>query len=579
MDAPNDSSTGLTGIDKPQLVGMVYDVLMHPEKLEQLFSELSSLYDVSLAEDRGHAISPDGRLLLTLEGIENHLDQVAKLFERMGRQYRTGNGPEKAIDEDLMLVDRFGAVQADPDRTAGAVARIASIFDLQIDSDVAASIRAQLAAAQGQPLFSVVPVHNGDGSRTYWALTGIREPSGSAVAQLRRMNFGWSDAAGQVVIDAFSLTPSEQDILRFVVDGKSLAELAAVRGRSIETVRTQAKALLTKTGVKSQLELVRMFAAVSLAAPDIKAESPGVADRQIKGNSTVRARDGRNISVEVAGPAGGRPVLFLHNLFGGPTMTRGVTAELERRNIRLVCPWRPGYFDATSWKGSPKDLPQIVATDLEAVMDSYGIGRTIAVGHMSGAVHAAAAAALLPDRIAGAIAVAGFVPFIDRQQIDRMANWPRLYAYAARYVPTALAVLIRGTLALLRDDKPEVLFDGLFRTSAADCAAIADPEIRRVFRGEFDRSSKISSAGYELDAVLSASDWSGWFRRPTSAPMTFIHGDEDQITLGEQLRYVAERLDNVTPVFVPDAGSLLLFQKPELVVGMISDLLEERLGG
>jgi pimeloyl-ACP methyl ester carboxylesterase len=131
---------------------------------------------------------------------------------------------------------------------------------------------------------------------------------------------------------------------------------------------------------------------------------------------------------------------------------------------------------------------------------------------------------------------------------------------------------------VLREDKVDAYFDGLFRASDADSAAIADPEMRELFKMEANRAMINSTAGYELDAVLAASDWSEWFRRPTSKPMWFVHGAEDQITLNAQLSYVAARLDNVTPVHVPDAGSLVLFQEPALVVGLIADLLNERVG-
>lgn len=577
---PEDVTTNPGGVGRPYLVEMIYDVLVHPEKLEHLFFELSALYDVGISRGPGGAAGPHDPLLLTLEGIETHLDQVAALFERLGREYRSADVGETAQADDVIWLDRFGAIQD----KSGSAARMAassppaSVFDLQIDSDVAVSLRAQLAALARLPVFSVIPVHNPDGSRTYWSLTGLREPRQNAVAELRRMNFGWSDAAGQVVVDAFSLTPSERDILRFVVDGKSLTELARVRGRSIETVRTQAKALLTKTGVRSQLELVRMFAAVSLAAPDVKPAAANAADRRIRGNSTVRASDGRDIGVEVCGPPAGRPVLFLHNMFGGPAMTAGVIAELERLNIRLICPWRPGYFESTRWQGGPRDLPQAVADDLERVLDSYGIGRTIVVGHMSGAVHAAAAAALLPERVAGAIAVAGFVPFVDHRMFNMMANWPRIFAYTARYVPAAMAVLIRGTMALLREGMKEVFFNGLFQTSQADRATIGDPEISHIFQKEAGRAMMHSTAGYEMDVVLAASDWSQWFQRPAGKAMQFIHGEADHVTTREQVSYVAARFDNLKPVFVPDAGSLLLFQKPALVVGLIAELLDERVG-
>lgn len=60
---------------------------------------------------------------------------------------------------------------------------------------------------------------------------------------------------------AFNLTEAERDVVVALLDGRSPAEIAADRGTTLQTVRTQIKALLRKTGAEDMRRLVRMAAA------------------------------------------------------------------------------------------------------------------------------------------------------------------------------------------------------------------------------------------------------------------------------------------------------------------------------
>lgn len=63
----------------------------------------------------------------------------------------------------------------------------------------------------------------------------------------------------------FDLTPAEARIARGIAELKTPATIAAENGVSRETVRTQMKAIYTKTGLNSQVALARLVAAVGKA--------------------------------------------------------------------------------------------------------------------------------------------------------------------------------------------------------------------------------------------------------------------------------------------------------------------------
>lgn len=58
----------------------------------------------------------------------------------------------------------------------------------------------------------------------------------------------------------FALTPTEATLARWLMTGRSINEYADERGVSIQTARTQLKAVLSKTGMRRQAELVAYLA-------------------------------------------------------------------------------------------------------------------------------------------------------------------------------------------------------------------------------------------------------------------------------------------------------------------------------
>ncbi len=89
-------------------------------------------------------------------------------------------------------------------------------------------------------------------------------------------------------------------------------------------------------------------------------------------------------------------------------------AAADRLSIRLIGYDRPGYGGST-----PRPGRQIgsSAADVAVVIDSLGIDRFAVMGHSGGGSHALAAAALLPHRVTGAVAVSSLAPY-DADGLD-----------------------------------------------------------------------------------------------------------------------------------------------------------------
>ncbi len=70
----------------------------------------------------------------------------------------------------------------------------------------------------------------------------------------------------EIIQRFFPLTESEMAVLELVVKGHTNGEIADMRGRSLETVNSQMKALIRKSGTRNRTELVRVAVSLSVAS-------------------------------------------------------------------------------------------------------------------------------------------------------------------------------------------------------------------------------------------------------------------------------------------------------------------------
>lgn len=123
---------------------------------------------------------------------------------------------------------------------------------------------------------------------------------------------------------------------------------------------------------------------------------------------TIAVGGGRELCVELAGEPDGKPVLVQP---GEPMSRRlygGWIADAERKGIRLIGIDRPGYGGSTANPGYPVAS---AAQDVRAVAEALGYDRIGVWGVSGGGPYALACAALLPELVVAAGAVASMAPY------------------------------------------------------------------------------------------------------------------------------------------------------------------------
>ncbi len=127
----------------------------------------------------------------------------------------------------------------------------------------------------------------------------------------------------------------------------------------------------------------------------------------------VELRDGRRLIVHAADRPGASDELTLVWHHGSPqtgALLEPLVAAAATRNIRFVSYARPSYAGSSPNRG--RDVGS-AAADVAQVAHALGVDRFAVMGASGGGPHALACAALLPDRVIGAVCLASPAPHTD----------------------------------------------------------------------------------------------------------------------------------------------------------------------
>ncbi len=272
---------------------------------------------------------------------------------------------------------------------------------------------------------------------------------------------------------AYDLADAESAVMRLLVEGCSLEEAARRRARSPNTLKSQAKSVLAKTGKGKQAELVRL---VTTLAHLVGKGGPRAADAaadEAGDHSQLQLADGRSQKYVEVGLRDGRPVLFLQ-----PTARPDFTAELRRdfaaAALRVITPVRPGSWGmlrATAGWG-----PEDAARDYRALTYEFGLTQSALVGYRAGAPQALHLAALCPGYFRCVPRVDTGAPLDRMAKIEKMPPWPRLLFSGVRFAPQFARLMRFGGVNMRRrrnDDENWARF--CFRGNSVDDRLIEDP--------------------------------------------------------------------------------------------------------
>ncbi len=173
----------------------------------------------------------------------------------------------------------------------------------------------------------------------------------------------------------------------------------------------------------------------------------------------LQLTDGRRLVVHDGGSSGASDELTLIWHHGSPqtgALLDPLLAAAAERNLRLVSYARPSYGGSSPNRG--RDVAS-AAADVAQVVDALDVDRFAVMGASGGGPHALACAALLPDRVIGAVCLASPAPYTES------FDW-----YAGMESPGALRAAAAGREARERYAVTDQFDESIF--TAADWAAL-----------------------------------------------------------------------------------------------------------
>jgi pimeloyl-ACP methyl ester carboxylesterase len=275
---------------------------------------------------------------------------------------------------------------------------------------------------------------------------------------------------------------------------------------------------------------------------------------------SVTTADGRTLTVREGGDPNGVPVLHLAGTPGSSLLYEPHRRDAEEKGIRLFSYDRPGYGGSTRNEGrSVADC----AEDIAAVCDALGVERFCVRGISGGGPHTLAAAALLPDRVVAAAALAPAAPF-DAEGLDFFAGMGEQNVEDFRAVlegeEAHLAVLEREREELLAIS-PEQLVE-VWETLLGP----ADREVVRTGRiAAFVLESALAGIGESLwgwfdDGVAFTKPW-GFDLASIRVPVLHWQGEQDKFVPSGHGVWLSQHIPGVDARLTPEDGHLTLSER------------------
>jgi len=344
------------------------------------------------------------------------------------------------------------------------------------------------------------------------------------------VHFEWTAEALQFCQSMFDLSVSETEVLAALLNGHSQPEIAEARYRSVETIKSQSKAILRKSGCRKISDLLVLATTYGLLVEPGKIHSGSlrVEFPQFARPDRIFTRpDGRKISYGVYGDPAGRPVLFVHGLVQGPFFPTDMIERFKRDGIRIIAPSRPS-FGQTSAPENWNEFDSVVVDDVMLLMPGITSEPLTVVAHQGGVSHACRIAHALGKQTRNMVMVSAGVPIDEKKHLPHMGVQTRVAALGVKYTPRILETMINiGIVNWLRKGlKPYA--EHLFSNSPTDLAYLEDPRIYAICEAGILHMIDQGAKAIIHDGKAAMADWEKDYLR-LKCPIKWLHGSEDPI--------------------------------------------------
>lgn len=223
--------------------------------------------------------------------------------------------------------------------------------------------------------------------------------------------------------------------------------------------------------------------------------------------------------------------------------------------LRWVSYDRPGYGGSTPHPG--RDLASASA-DVEAIADALGLGQFAVMGHSGGANHALACAALLPDRVVGAVCGSGLAP-LSATGLDWFAGM----------IPSGAAKLraATGGRAALEQHMASDSYNPEMFT----------PQDHAALEGTWSWLAQVAGKAIEVgpngmvdDDLAYVAPW-GFDPEAIRPPVLLLHGVKDRVVPSSHGEWLAGRVPGAQLWLRPDDGHVSVLSSAAAALAWLAE--------
>ncbi|WP_208347234.1 LuxR C-terminal-related transcriptional regulator [Pseudaestuariivita rosea] len=569
---------------KPQIIDQIYDVAVDPARLEILLDSWEDFIAPYRNDDMAPVPFDDTSVALHFKRAEIFLDRLED----------AGSNPHDVvlsqfdkvaaftIDATLKVVALNDAAAYSLELMPGGALSTLPLYadDIQLlENELRKTFRSEQTDTRMFRFRSTAR----DRFIVFQLKAYLSDPDQPFVAIITS-EVGWPNGFSDTLKAAFGLSTAEAEVLRAIVECKSLRQIAEERGRSTETIRAQVRSILSKTETHSQAELVR----VALTLMDVVTASGGAGPVTTGAEESQTSmppvpvhmmvrEDGRKLTYLILGHPTGRPVLYLPSDVALTRWPRQAEAELNRRRIKVIVPIRGGFGQSDPYQTGRNALINSIVDDCLALLDQEKVKSCPVIAMLDDSLYAFELAARAPDRITGILSAGGMLPLTKSEQFARMHKWHRFIMGNAKYAPHLLPFMAKAIFYMAKRIGKRSLMKALYGNCPGDIDTYERPEVfEALIEGtKFAASEGISAHdAFAAEAIVRAShDWSDSLTRIAGTiPVQFMNGLQSPMFPKETVREFQVDYPWIDFKLYDDVGDLVFFRHWDDVL----KLLEKR---
>lgn len=559
--------------DDQVIVDCIYSSALQPDSLIQLIEHWDNRI-------RRAGYTADALSLFSNFLLEKHLIRAGDLVDRLTAAPRSARSDAavSGIRAAALVVSASGEIVA-----ANAAAE--SVFSLRAGQDIAVLPLDPAGLQQFRDSIGRI-IGGRDDRQDLLRMTGrlshrrmfllvrpFEDEHGDRLALIVTTEQAWSDKATDILQHSFGLTQAEIGVLRALLAGATVAEIAAETARADATVRSQIHSLLSKTGTRSQAELLRITTTLLDASAVEPAPLPAAPRREPDPNvfETLRLPDGRRLDFMRLGDPQGAGFLWLPGTLSQCRLPPPAERALKTLGIAMIVPVKAGYGYSSPLPRNADPIASAIA-DVSHLRRHLALGQGPLVAHGNDFLLATELARQKSDAVTRIIGVSAAFPIESPEKFAMLDKWARFFLANGRYAPKTLAFLAKATHAVVRTMGFESFVEMTTR-GRADGEAFRDPDVRAaVLAGSeivFGQKARAYDA-FAAEVVAVHRDWRPEFGN-LGLPVTLFHGEKDHNSPYELAAEFCRRHQHWQLMGFPDAGHFACHVHWRPLVQLIAD--------